>query len=129
MQCYLDGGDYKAAMQVFEKIPTVRNNIIINNSVLLLLKVLNTFTLYFTFYFGLNFNLNFSLDSILILILIFLFLLLLIFYVILYLKSSYIYNLQNRQMFQLPYIIINLEIQLREIFLIFFFAFPYTVGW
>ena len=127
MQCYLDGGDYKAAMQVFEKIPTVRNKIIINNSVLLLLKVLNTFTLYFTFYFGLNFN--FSLDSILILILIFLFLLLLIFYVSLYLKSSYIYNLQNRQMFQLPYIIINLEIQLREIFLIFFFAFPYTVGW
>ena len=125
MQCYLDGGDYKAAMQVFEKIPTVRNKIIIINSVLLLLKVLNTFTLYFTFYF----NLNFSLDSILILILIFLFLLLLIFYVILYLKSSYIYNLQNRQMFQLPYIIINLEIQLREIFLIFFFAFPYTVGW
>ena len=62
MQCYLDGGDYKAAMQVFEKIPTVRNNIIINNSVLLLLKVLNTFTLYFTFYFDLNFNSNFSLD-------------------------------------------------------------------
>ena len=29
MQCYLDGGDYKAAMQVFEKIPTVRNKIII----------------------------------------------------------------------------------------------------
>ena len=111
MQCYLDGGDYKAAMQVFEKIPTVRDKIIINNSVLLLLKVLNTFTLYFTFYFGLNFN--FSLDSILILILIFLFLLLLIFYVILYLKSSYIYILQNRQMSQLPYIIISLEIQLR----------------
>ena len=118
MQCYLDGGDYKAAMQVFEKIPTVRNKIIIINSVLLLLKVLNTFTLYFPFYFGLNFNFNFlSISiliiifySILILILILILLLLLIFYVIFYLKSSYIYYLQNRQMFQLPDIIINLEI-------------------